>query len=189
MVLVLAIFFASSETFEHRRTLVQNPVSLQRTSIKSGDVVFRRGQGFWSPYFSTLNSETNFSHVGVLIELPSRSWAVVHAEAEDDGSSGFVKITELKQFIEDSEIYQIKSNKMSPDQKKIFIASLLEYFQKAVPFDNSFSVDDGGKQVYCTELIWLAGKSAGAEDLGLITSMGGRDIITVDSIYQSNLLE
>ena len=186
--LVMAIVLASSDTVEHRRVPEQNLAKFEDNSIESGDVIFRRGRGFWSPYFSTLNSQTTFSHVGVVIEVSSRSWVVIHAEAEDDGSDGFVKITELGKFIDESETYQIKSNKMNSHQKKLFIASMFQYFEKSVPFDSSFSLDDGGRQVYCTELVWLAGKSAGIETLGLITRMGGRDIITVDSIYQSRLL-
>jgi hypothetical protein len=79
-------------------------------NAQAGDLIFRLGKSVWSPYFGGINSYSGFSHVGVLIEVSLGRLAVVHAEADDDGRNGAVKLTSLEQFIHDSLAYEIKSN-------------------------------------------------------------------------------
>lgn len=158
-------------------------------SIVTGDIIFRTGTGFWSPYFATLDDKNGYSHAGMLLKASSGSWFVVHAEANDDGTDGVVKKTPLHEFVAGSKKFEIKNNNMSPVKKKTFVASVLNHLSQQTPFDNFFDIQDAGAKVYCTELIWLSAKIAGIDDFGSAVKIGGRDFITVDSVYHSSYLQ
>ncbi len=158
-------------------------------SLVTGDIIFRTGTGFWSPYFATLDDKNGYSHAGMLLKSSSGSWFVVHAEANDDGTDGVVKKTPLHEFVAGSKKFEIKKNNMSPAKKKTFVSSVLNHLAQQTPFDNFFDINDAGTKVYCTELIWLSAKIAGVYDFGSVVKIGGRDFITVDTIYRSPYLQ
>lgn len=158
-------------------------------SLVTGDIIFRTGTGFWSPYFATLDDKNGYSHAGMLLKSSSGSWFVVHAEANDDGTDGVVKKTPLHEFVAGSKKFEVKKNNMSPAKKKTFVASVLKHLAQQTPFDNFFDINDAGTKVYCTELIWLSAKVAGVYDFGSVVKIGGRDFITVDTIYHSPYLQ
>ena len=68
-------------------------------SLVTGDIIFRTGTGFWSPYFATLDDKNGYSHAGMLLKSSSGSWFVVHAEANDDGTDGSLKRRHLTAFL------------------------------------------------------------------------------------------
>ena len=156
--------------------------------IETGDIIFRTGTGFWSPYFAQLDERNGYSHAGMLLKSGRGSWFVVHAEANDDGTDGVVKKTPFNEFIASSKKFEIKKNNMSATKKNIFIDSILKHLSQKTPFDNLFDIHDAGSKVYCTELIWLAAKVAGIYDFGVAVKINGLEFITVDSIYHSSFL-
>ena len=68
--------------------------------IETGDIIFRTGTGFWSPYFAQLDERNGYSHAGMLLKSGRGSWFVVHAEANDDGTDGVVKKTPFNEFLQ-----------------------------------------------------------------------------------------
>jgi hypothetical protein len=152
-----------------------------------GDLVFRQGKGLWSPFFATLSTQTGFSHVGVLVR-ENQEWFVIHSEADDVSLEGGVQITPLEKFIDESSQYEFRQNAMTGPVKQQFIAELRSMLVSRTQFDLDFRIDDDGDKVYCTEFVWLAAKKAGASDLGQVISVAGRELILVDSIYQSKWL-
>ena len=177
-------FLCVELTFENKKHFIKEIDAYTET----GDIIFRTGNGFWSPYFGLLDDKNGFSHAGMLLKTSKGSWFVVHAEANDDGSDGFVKKTPLDEFIADSKKFEIKKNTMTASKKNIFISSILKHLSNKTPFDNSFEINDEGSKVYCTELIWLAARIAGIYDFGSAVKISGREFITVDSIYHSSFL-
>jgi len=155
----------------------------------TGDIIFRAGTGFWSPYFASLDVVNGYSHAGMLFKSARGLWFVVHAEANDDGTDGLVKKTPLHEFIADSKKFEVKKNNMSTAQKNIFVSSILTHLSQKTPFDIFFDIHDAGSKVYCTELIWIAARIAGINDFGFAVKLSGREFITVDSIYHSSYLE
>jgi len=158
-------------------------------NAQAGDLIFRLGKSVWSPYFGGINSYSGFSHVGVLIEVSLGRLAVVHAEADDDGRNGAVKLTSLEQFIHDSLAYEIKSNLMPSEQKETFLLATRRHWLAETPFDAYFTLSDNATSVYCSELLWHASQSTAGYILGDIESIAGREIISVDSIYRSVFLK
>ena len=156
-------------------------------ALQVGDLIFRQGKGFWSPYFAGLNSVTGYSHVGVLIQ-ESGDWYVLHADADDLAQVGGVQKTPLQQFQSEALTVSVRSNHMPKLQKQAFVRQLELMHGQQLKFDDNFEIHDGGNKVYCTEYVWLAAKRAGLDDLGEVVTVMGRDVIMVDSIYQSRWL-
>jgi hypothetical protein len=159
----------------------------QFKSLHAGDLIFRQGKGLWSPYFAGLNSVTGFSHVGVLIQ-DGNDWYVLHADADDLSQVGGVQKTPLQQFQSEALTVSVKANHMPELQKQAFVRQLQLMHGQQLKFDDNFELHDGGNKVYCTEYVWLAAQRAGLDDLGEVVKVMGRDVIMVDSIYQSRWL-
>ena len=178
--LVLSLF---AFTLTDHKWKTQSPVG----NSTEGDLVFRKGRGLWSPFFATLSTQTGFSHVGVLVR-ENQQWFVIHSEADDISLEGGVQITPLEKFIEESSQHEFRHNSMAASVKQQFIAELRSMLLSHKQFDLDFRIDDDGEKVYCTEFVWLAAQKAGASDLGQVISVAGRELILVDSIYQSKWL-
>ncbi len=184
---VAGILFLSLLAIAFTLLRSSNQSQLPPSLSAEGDLVFRTGRGLWSPFFATLSTETGFSHVGVLVR-DEQQWAVIHSEADDVSLEGGVQITPLAQFINESTQFGFRRNEMPDEMKHKFVSQARQMLREHRPFDLDFRVDDAGVKVYCTEFVWLAAKNAGASDLGQVISVAGRDLILVDSIYQSKWL-
>ena len=156
------------------------------TTPHSGDLIFRKGTGAWSPLFSGA-SENGFSHVGVIHETPLGLF-VLHSEADDFTLEGGIQNTPLQQFIKESDRYTIKHNLMSEKQKQAFIQELIQYQTSGAVFDTDFSLEGPAQQLYCSEYVWKSAQNIGVQ-LGYPSELLGKDYITVDSILESPNLE
>jgi len=170
----------------HRLFYFHQPLGMQVQGIEAhhGDLIFRQGKGVWSPYFAGLNSSTGFSHVGVLIQS-GEGFDVLHADADDISQVGGVQKTPLSQFVQESLTVKVKSNHMPQQLKDAFIRHLVPMHEQHLAFDSNFEINDNGSRVYRPEYVWLAAMRAGIKDLGEVITLMGKDLILVDSIYQS----
>lgn len=149
-----------------------------------GDLVFRTGTGFWTPFFAAANKTHGYSHVGVLVREGGKFF-VLHAEANDFTLEGGVIKTPLETFTAESVRYTLRRNEMPAEVKARFVSALEDMFRLQIGFDPQFELDDQGQKVYCTEFIWLAANRAGVSDLGQIDTLSARTFVLVDSIYAS----
>ena len=159
------------------------------SNIETGDIVFRLGTGFWSPFFGSMNTVSGFSHVGVAIINEDGDVKVLHAESEDFSNKGGIQLTSIKLFKKESKAFSIKKNNMPLETKSKFVEILLNMKNQNVSFDDDFTLEDYGQRVYCTEYLWIAARKAGEMKLGVKSLYAGRTIISVDSIFQSEILE
>ena len=157
-----------------------------KQKLSSGDIIFRKGTSFWSPFFSTLNSQTGYSHVGVIVKDRGELY-VIHSDSDDLAINGGVQKTILNQFIEESSLVKFMNNKMTPDVKNKFLKNIGYSLEKKVPFDDDFDIHDNGEKLYCTELLWRSALNSGGK-LGDVEIIAGKELITVDSIYSSDVL-
>lgn len=162
--------------------------ALPISQIKSGDLIFRQGNGLWSPYFAGLNSRSGYSHLGVLFRDGEEVF-VLHADADDLTVEGGAQITALSVFITDSLKVKIMSNRMPEEAKTRFLHHLETMVKDNIPFDGNFDLEDQGTRVYCTEFIWLAAQRAGIFDFGERINIAGREVILVDSFFHSSWLK
>jgi hypothetical protein len=155
--------------------------------IESGDLIFREGQGFWSSFFKVFNESYGFTHVGVLL-VDRSSIYVLHSEADDISLRGVVRKDSLSQFLGDSDRYQFMKNVLPIMAKNRFLTEVLLMHQVSTPFDSLFDLGDDGRSVYCSELIWVALKRAGLENLVATDSIANKQVVRVDAVYSSKFL-
>lgn len=186
--IVAAVFFLA------RPTSVETDLSAPQAQqlalvlapqLAQGDLVFRRGRGFWSETFSD-KAGSNLSHVGVLIH-DQEGWGVVHAEADDLSLIGGVQRTPLGLFLTGSALRHVRRIQMSEGARETFVQNIREHLRQQTPFDTSLSLEDNAARVYCSELIWSAAQHAGIE-LAQPRDLLGKSYITIDDLFFSPLL-
>ena len=186
--IVAAVFFLAWPT-KHETDLsapqAQQLALAFAPQLQQGDLVFRRGRGFWSETFSD-KAGSNLSHVGVLIH-DQDGWGVVHAEADDLSLIGGVQRTPLALFLNGTALRHIRRIQMSEAAREKFVQNIREHLRRQTPFDTSLSLEDDASRVYCSELIWSAAQYAGIE-LARPRDLLGKSYITIDDLFFSPLL-
>ncbi len=160
--------------------------------IQPGDLIFTRGQGFFSHYFAKMSvHDQRFSHVGFIVEDSFHSMGVRHALADEITAQGSVQTSTLYQFLADSQEWAIYRLRFSPSQRQNMINFSLLLEKKQTPFDYHFDLTDQGKAVYCTELVWYSVKQATGIDLianKYHSSTAKKRIVTLDDLSQNPLV-
>lgn len=157
---------------------LQLPADLR---LQTGDVVLRHGNGLWSDLFARLNSrDTRFSHAGVVV-YDGYAWYVVHAEADNFGRNGVVRMDEWTAFVKSAQ--QVALLRVSdPDTAARTAEAALVMHRDALPFDFSFDLTRLDA-VYCSELVWRALSHALQRDpLPEKPILHGRDAVLVESL-------
>lgn len=178
----------SSKSNTNYSEIIETKLAKDYSNLSSGDIVFRTGTSFWTPFFIQANKRYGYSHLGVVIFEKNIPY-VLHAEADDLTLIGGIKKTLLDIFILESSSYIVKKNNMPSNLKAKFISELIKISYLNIEFDSNFDINDDGKKLYCTEYIWLAAKRAGLDNFGNIEFFHGKPFILVDSIYESSYLE
>jgi len=184
---VLLLIFARStgQTNQH----VNDCLPYEKASILPGDLLFRHGTGFFSPYFMKAGSKPSpYSHIG-LVANKDGQLMVLHAEASEFTGIGGVRVEPLEIFLSQENarkaaVYRVIA---THDQRQKAVDYAFGTYRRKVPFDTAFDAVDQSR-LYCTELVWQAYRSAG---LDLAPVM---DRITVGSdkkqiISLNNILE
>lgn len=158
-----------------------NPALLQDVALQSGDVVLRHGNGLWSDLFARLNSrDTRFSHAGVVVH-DGLTWYVVHAEADNLGRNGTVRMDEWAVFAEHAQQLALLRVSDSGAAARTAEAALAMH-REALPFDFSFDLTRLDA-VYCSELVWRALSQALQRDpLPEKPTLHGRAAVLVENL-------
>ena len=150
------------------------------SEILCGDIVFRRGHGFWTGWFINASiEEKRYSHTGIAVSSGRDPW-IIHAEANDDSTDGFVKRTRWHDFQRDSTqaaVYRFPAD----ESIRRKIAACAEK-RLGVAFDSAFSVVDTNR-LYCSEFVREAVNEAFDRDVIPIIEKNGVRLITVDACY------
>lgn len=129
-------------------------------SIKSGDIVLRRGDGPLSFHLSNTTKEP-FTHCGIIVK-ENQTLKVIHSlggqvsQQEVDG----VQITTLKHFVDyasDSLLYICRPIFVDSANFKV-AKEAYKYLAKKTPFDHRFSMLSKDK-LYCSELLYYVFKN------------------------------
>ncbi|WP_420629137.1 YiiX/YebB-like N1pC/P60 family cysteine hydrolase [Candidatus Leptofilum sp.] len=133
----------------------------QSGSLKSGDLIFRRGIGAGRRIVELVDEQSQFSHVG-LIQVLNGETFVIHAMPEALHGAGWVRQQALADFLSESTavaIYRLKSDYQHLAETAV--AQTIPWID-TVPFDNAFDFSSPDS-LYCTELVWLAYQQAGID--------------------------
>ena len=159
------------------------------TTLRPGDILFRRGSGLWTPLFSQASSKEGFfSHAGIIFARAGHL-KIVHADADDLSGIGGVREDEVDEFLREAKGVAIGRMKDPAAAPAIARLAVQEEWKK-LPFDVHFTLDDDGKAIYCTEYVWLAIKRASGIDIvPNKTVLAGKTGIAVDDLLKSPFLQ
>lgn len=179
LILLLSLFFGrclnngSKEIEQKKLTRYQH--------LKSGDVVLRLGNGYFSSIFKNYASrEQKYSHIGI-VSIEDNIAFVYHAEASEFTGVGSVKKETLNYFLKDIEVFDFYRLEK---YDAVHIAKVAkDYFNAKTPFDLDFNTKDDS-ELYCAELV------ANAININLSESfikptilLGNKTLYGLDDIY------
>ncbi|MFK8269391.1 YiiX/YebB-like N1pC/P60 family cysteine hydrolase [Capnocytophaga cynodegmi] len=125
--------------------------------IQQGDIILRRGYGFFSDLISKKLNDSVFdvTHSGILY-LKDDKWWVIHSLSSDASDTDGMQEQSLNQFLKGSmpeKIIVVRPKKITKEQGQQIVNQAKYYLHKKVPFDRMGVIDEPS-QLYCTELIW-----------------------------------
>lgn len=127
---------------------------VEADSMRSGDLVCRLGNGYFSGIFRRFSGESErFSHIGVF-HREGDSCFVIHADADELNGVGSVRMESLAEFLRQSHDHQFY--RFAVDSIRCGVDSIaLGYFRQGIPFDNRFDLTSDSS-LYCTEMVAVA---------------------------------
>ena len=154
--------------------------------VAVGDLVFRRGQGMWTPYFINMSTrEKRFSHVGIVARVGGGTADILHSDAHETTGIGCVRVEDWCGFYSNTlecAVYRYAGPNAATVIPK-FVAKGRE--KLGVPFDSAFdlSTDD---RLYCTEFIRYAVNEAVGKSLINPVAINGQAFIPLDEVYRKD---
>ena len=166
-------------------------------SLRTGDIVFRRGCSYTSHIVLAGQANHNYSHIG-LVQHNDSGWCVIHSvNDEHDHPTDFdrVKIEKIERFFAPGRATngEIMHTWLNDSTVAKMSQQAIQLVKDSVRFDASFNSDDHRK-LYCTEFIYFLYKNAG-EDIteGRRTPVGilcfPDEIIFPCDIYENKKLK
>jgi len=148
--------------------------------IEVGDLVTRRGQGFWTQKFVDFSTrEKRFSHVGIVVSNKI-DVIIAHAEAGDFSGIGNVYLQNWKGFCKDARELAIFRYEGESSVREAIALEALKMV--GVPFDPFFDMQDTNK-LYCTEMVRIAINNGAQTNVVGFTRKHGLTMIAIDDVY------
>lgn len=140
------------------------PELISFDSLRSGDLVFRRGSSAASVIVNAVDSKGVYTHIGVVLFQDSVAM-VVHSVPDEapSGEPDRVKIERLEEFFRGMKalsgaFYRVES--LSDKESRGAADEAMRWYRKGVEFDSDFVMDDT-TALYCTELVELSFRKVG----------------------------
>lgn len=163
--LFLLLSYKAFFYFDHeseQKELVKNEditrlSTTETNKLREGDIILRRGFGFFSDYISTtLNKGTvDVTHAGIIVRR-NNMWCVIHSLSSDVSDIDGLQIQPLTDFLYYSapgKIIVTRAKNSDAAFGKKVAAFAQTYLARQIPFDHKGVIDDDSK-FFCTELIW-----------------------------------
>ena len=133
--------------------------------LRPGDIVFRQGTGLDSRTVMTIDRNSSYSHIGIVVDSAGVPM-IVHAvpdEPDFPGDFDRIKMDSPTIFFLHSraQIGEVM-RPLQQAQAQIAAQTALRLYKKRIPFDHKYD-DNDSTEMYCTELIDYAFRSAGIE--------------------------
>ena len=135
-------------------------------SLRTGDIVFRRGCSYSSYIVLAGQENHNYSHIGIVQHTDS-GWCVIHSvNDEPDHPADFdrVKIEKIERFFAPTRATngEIMHTWLHEERIARMSQQALRLVKDSVRFDASFDTADNNR-LYCTELIYFLYKNSGVD--------------------------
>lgn len=157
--------------------------------LQVGDVVFRRGGGLESHAVLLMDSEGEYSHVGIVVDTMGRKM-IVHAvpgEPDFEGDMDRVKLDSVEKFF--SPLYAVTGAVARPMDNRCgqkAAKKAMELFRRGVLFDDDYDMSDTTK-FYCTELVLWAFERSGIKLLCTPPNHVELPMLKADVYYPSDV--
>ncbi len=165
--LLCAILSSTHQPYDDiRRSAAQElQGELSALPVAEGDLIFRRGRSLNSRVVMLADQDSLFSHVGIVIR-DSRGPFVVHSVPPDGDSDGGVRVDPIDVFLSDQLAVDWGVFRLIGPARAINGAlaakAAADIANEHSDFDGAFDLTDD-RDLYCTELIWKAYKTAGID--------------------------
>lgn len=155
---------------------------------RSGDVICRLGNGYFSDIFRKMASQEKiYSHIGI-VEKSGDSVFVYHTEASELTGIGHVRRESLDVFLDGINVFEL-FHVEAPDSVRSEIVKYAQgRFEARTEFDLNFDLANDDK-LYCTELVANAiNRAVGAYTICPTLFLGGKLIYSLEDIYKSDVI-
>lgn len=164
---VIAVIAVIMMTARCQSTPLPQPVTIDTTLLRNGDIIFRNGLSTESRLVTGL-SKGKYSHVGMAYKYQGR-WCVIHAVPGEapKGQPEYLKCEPLALFLAADRACAADVRRVPCDSIHAARAAekALQKVREHVVFDNRYD-DSDTTQLYCTELVSLAYRSQGIDLVG-----------------------
>ena len=136
-------------------------IAIDTTSLRSGSLILRRGEGMLSAFFSKIASERQlYSHCGIIdYDSTGQCWVVWHAYQDSSLGADGIFCQSLDSFVMESEAVAIYPalalDSLGLQKMRAYIALHRPGGQYPKRFDSHFDLRDT-TTLYCTEFVALA---------------------------------
>jgi hypothetical protein len=185
-VLFLALFLLAGAALPHSNISEgslrrQRELTRRTSACQDGDLVFRYGNGFWSPYFRDASPvHKRFSHAGVIVFRNGLPW-VMHAEANSLTGVGKAHMVTLEEYLAEASDYAFFRLDAPRILRARIAAVAVSYTGR--PFDTSFDTQEASK-LYCSELVMHAVNEGCGHPVIRPSVIRGISIVTIDDCYR-----
>ena len=157
LLLGLILYGAVACSAHHER----ETIAIDTTSLRSGSLILRRGEGMLSTFFSKIASEGQlYSHCGIIdYDSTGQRWVVWHAYQDSSLGADGIFCQSLDSFVMESEAVAIYPalalDSLGLQRMRAYIALHRPGAQYPKRFDSRFDLRDT-TTLYCTEFVALA---------------------------------
>ncbi len=127
----------------------------QNLDLNNGDIIFRRGGSAMSFCVRAVDDKGFYTHIGIAAEINGKFYAI-HSVPDEVPTGDFdrVKMEPINDFFEDDKALNgaVYRTKFSAEDLKIVTDETLRFYEKKVPFDDSYNIEDS-TEIYCSELL------------------------------------
>jgi hypothetical protein len=157
-------------------------------SLRSGDIVFRRGPSVESQAVMTMDAGSTFSHVGIVSKENGATF-IVHV-VPGEGRPDVTRIEPIEDYLRSdralaASAFHVVTDR--PSQIETAVQFARDYAQRRVPFDSNFDLSSEDA-LYCTELVWRAYKKAGIDLVDGHFEASSTSLIRGPVLWPSSLL-
>ena len=156
--------------------------------LREGDIIFRGKDRSWGDLGAQVSDkDKRFGHVGVVV-LDDGRWGVIDAIGNPLDHEGRVQLRTVAAFLAPATRAALYRPSLSDQAFDQFLTSIRAFEAAQIPFDRLYDIDDANA-LYCTELIWLALKTATGEDqVPDHTLFRNRRVIAIDDLQYAPLM-
>jgi hypothetical protein len=139
---------------------------IDETTLKEGDIVFRKGMSLASRLVLAAEKESGYSHIGIIVK-DSTGWKVIHAvpgETDKDNPEEIIKKETFAEFFGPKKAVAGAIYRLDTTETIGYLAAqkAKELFGRKLLFDHSYDLADS-TEMYCSELLYVAYKSVGID--------------------------